>query len=98
MKDFKEIYRLNEGVWALNINYADAAIKEIEYVKKYLYDKFGDDSIFDDLDRAIKKIEAYKTNEEAVKTQCTICGQSDNQGENHDGQGWLCRDCLKMWE
>jgi hypothetical protein len=60
-----------EGVWSLpaigrEVSNAKMAIAEIDGLKKRLYSIFGDDSLFDDLDRAISKIKELAINAYAV--------------------------------
>lgn len=50
--------KILEGTWRINTKYKDEAIQRIEELKKWLYDKFGDDAVFDGLDSAIDEIES----------------------------------------
>lgn len=58
-----KIEKFNEGVWALpkskhkRNEEGRKYIVKIEKLKKEIYSIFGDDSLFDELDGAIKRIE-----------------------------------------
>ena len=61
MKTFYEI--LQEGTWELKPKFAPEAIKKIQDLKDWLYGKFGDDQVFDNLDECIKLIKNMSYND-----------------------------------
>jgi len=44
------------GTWSFKPEYAETAIGAIDVLKTWLYDKFGDDAVFDRLDAASERI------------------------------------------
>ena len=46
---FLESELVKEGTWTIDPKYKDEAIKRVQELTSWLYDKFGDDEIFDEL-------------------------------------------------
>lgn len=53
---------MKEGTWALKPELADEAMSKIDELIDYLYDKFGDDILFDELGKVKRRIEELSGN------------------------------------
>jgi len=95
MKSFAEIYRrsLKEGTWKCRPDDGEEAVRKIEELKDWMYDKFGDDHLFDKLDGAIKRIKELAYNEKVLDYLCVKCRDYSEGGMTTD-KGWNCSDCL----
>jgi len=95
MHSFEKILQegtLKEGTWEIKSSYKDEAISRIEELKDWLYDKFGSDSLFDNLDNSIKIIR--ELTDPNIERVCDICRQT-KKGVAQPNDDWYCNDCIE---